>query len=49
MPKVLSVAVHNHYKRLASELGIGGSENHADQFLADELKGVEIEKSNVLL
>ena len=47
--KVLSVAVHNHYKRLASELGIGGSENHADQFLADELKDVEIEKSNVLL
>ena len=33
--KVLSVAVHNHYKRLASELGIGVSENDADQFLAD--------------
>ena len=47
--KVLSVAVHNHYKRLASELGIGVSEDHTDQFLADDLKDVEIEKSNVLL
>ncbi len=47
--KVLSVAVHNHYKRLASELGIGGTEDHPNQFISDELKDVEIEKSNVLL
>ena len=47
--KVLSVAVHNHYKRLASELGIGGTEDHSNQFISDELKDVEIEKSNVLL
>jgi len=47
--KVLSVAVHNHYKRLASELGIGGSEDQPNQFISDELEDVEIEKSNVLL
>jgi ATP-dependent Clp protease ATP-binding subunit ClpX len=45
--KVLSVAVHNHYKRLASELNIG--ENKLDQFSSSELDDVEIEKSNVLL
>jgi ATP-dependent Clp protease ATP-binding subunit ClpX len=45
--KVLSVAVHNHYKRLASELNIGG--NKLDQFSSSELDDVEIEKSNVLL
>ena len=45
--KVLSVAVHNHYKRLASELNIG--ENKLDQFPSEDLKDVEIEKSNVLL
>ena len=45
--KVLSVAVHNHYKRLASELNIG--ENKLDQFSSGELDDVEIEKSNVLL
>jgi ATP-dependent Clp protease ATP-binding subunit ClpX len=45
--KVLSVAVHNHYKRLASELNIG--EDKLDQFSSDELDDVEIEKSNVLL
>ena len=46
--KVLSVAVHNHYKRLASEMGIntGSSTN---PFTSEELKDVEIEKSNVLL
>ncbi len=45
--KVLSVAVHNHYKRLASELNIG--ENKLDQFSSTDLDDVEIEKSNVLL
>jgi len=46
--KVLSVAVHNHYKRLSSELGIG-DENSPNRFISDELQDVEIEKSNVLL
>ena len=46
--KVLSVAVHNHYKRLSSELGIG-DENSPNRFISDELEEVEIEKSNVLL
>ena len=45
--KVLSVAVHNHYKRLASELNIG--ENKLDQFSSGKLDDVEIEKSNVSL
>ncbi len=47
--KVLSVAVHNHYKRLSSELGIGGINDQANRFITDELEDVEIEKSNVLL
>ena len=46
--KVLSVAVHNHYKRLSAELGIG-DENSPNRFISDELEDVEIEKSNVLL
>ncbi len=46
--KVLSVAVHNHYKRLSSELGIG-DEKGPNLFISDELEDVEIEKSNVLL
>ena len=45
--KVLSVAVHNHYKRLSAELGIG--KDSESSFLPDELSEVEIEKSNVLL
>ena len=45
--KVLSVAVHNHYKRLSAELGIG--KDNESSFLPDELSEVEIEKSNVLL
>ena len=45
--KVLSVAVHNHYKRLSAELGIGKVSESS--FLPDELSEVEIEKSNVLL
>ena len=45
--KVLSVAVHNHYKRLSAELGIG--KDSESSFLSDELSEVEIEKSNVLL
>ncbi len=45
--KVLSVAVHNHYKRLSTELGIGIDTE--SNFLPDDLSDVEIEKSNVLL
>ena len=47
--KVLSVAVHNHYKRLASEMGIDTGNNSPNLFATEDLKGVEIEKSNVLL
>jgi ATP-dependent Clp protease ATP-binding subunit ClpX len=46
--KVLSVAVHNHYKRLSSELGISPSTN-SKPFMSPELEEIEIEKSNVLL
>jgi ATP-dependent Clp protease ATP-binding subunit ClpX len=46
--KVLSVAVHNHYKRLASELGSSEALPNAP-FLPPDLEEVEIEKSNVLL
>jgi len=38
--KVLSVAVHNHYKRLKQELHFGAGDPYAE---------VEIEKSNILL
>lgn len=47
--KVLSVAVHNHYKRLASEMGIDTGNNSHNLFATEDLKDVEIEKSNVLL
>ena len=46
--KVLSVAVHNHYKRLSAELGIGDSSN-SKPFITHDLEDVEIEKSNILL
>ena len=46
--KVLSVAVHNHYKRLASEMGINTGPS-TNPFTSEDLKDVEIEKSNVLL
>lgn len=46
--KVLSVAVHNHYKRLSAELGINNGSG-SKPFLSEELEEVEIEKSNVLL
>ncbi|MEC8043744.1 MAG: ATP-dependent Clp protease ATP-binding subunit ClpX [Verrucomicrobiota bacterium] len=45
--KVLSVAVHNHYKRLSADLGLN-TENNSN-FGTDDLEEVEIEKSNVLL
>ena len=45
--KVLSVAVHNHYKRLSAELGLNDHEKSG--FMSEDLKEVEIEKSNVLL
>ena len=50
--KVLSVAVYNHYKRLALEMGVGtkGAGNlKVNPFADSELSEVEIEKSNVLL
>jgi ATP-dependent Clp protease ATP-binding subunit ClpX len=47
--KVLSVAVHNHYKRLASEMGINTGTSSTNPFASEDLEGVEIEKSNVLL
>jgi len=40
--KVLSVAVHNHYKRLNDRLGAGAG-------VPEDLSGVELDKSNVLL
>jgi ATP-dependent Clp protease ATP-binding subunit ClpX len=45
--KVLSVAVYNHYKRL--ELDIKNSNSELDAIIGDELKDVEVEKSNILL
>ncbi|MBT5909394.1 MAG: ATP-dependent Clp protease ATP-binding subunit ClpX [Opitutae bacterium] len=48
--KVLSVAVYNHYKRLAIEMGVGGKDlPKVDPFVDSDLSEVEIEKSNVLL
>ena len=41
--KVLSVAVHNHYTRLKARF------DGADENLPEELAGVELDKSNVLL
>ena len=41
--KVLSVAVHNHYKRLSSELGIG-TVSSSESFMSGELDDIEIEK-----
>ena len=46
--KVLSVAVHNHYKRLSSELGVSTTDG-SKPFIDHDLDEVEIEKSNVLL
>ncbi len=45
--KVLSVAVYNHYKRLAFDNGQGPESDGAT--LAPEFDGVEVEKSNILL
>ena len=42
--KVLSVAVHNHYKRLASEMGINTGTSSSNPFASEDLEGVEIEK-----
>jgi len=48
--KVLSVAVYNHYKRLAMEIGVSGKGiPKTDPFMDSDLSEVEIEKSNVLL
>lgn len=45
--KILSVAVYNHYKRLIAE---GVIPNKKNQYtIPDDLKDIEIEKSNILL
>lgn len=44
--KVMSVAVYNHYKRVASLAAQNGKENNTIPYLDD---GVEIEKSNMLM
>jgi ATP-dependent Clp protease ATP-binding subunit ClpX len=44
--KTLSVAVYNHYKRLSSE---GIAETGCEQKIPDDLRDVEVEKSNILL
>jgi ATP-dependent Clp protease ATP-binding subunit ClpX len=46
--KVLSVAVHNHYKRILHNSGGAGS-NAASPTQIDSLAEVEIDKSNILL
>src|SRR3954466_4819852 len=45
--KVLSVAVHNHYKRILHNSSIGSNATNSVQM--DPLADVEIEKSNILL
>jgi len=45
--KVLSVAVYNHYKRIAFDQGLVIAER--ENTLAPEFDGVEVEKSNILL
>jgi ATP-dependent Clp protease ATP-binding subunit ClpX len=45
--KVLSVAVHNHYKRILHNSSVGNAAGTALQM--DPLADVEIEKSNILL
>ncbi|MCF3649664.1 ATP-dependent Clp protease ATP-binding subunit ClpX [Synoicihabitans lomoniglobus] len=45
--KVLSVAVYNHYKRLAFDSGQGFERD--SNALTPEFDGVEVEKSNILL
>ncbi|OHE72175.1 MAG: ATP-dependent protease ATP-binding subunit ClpX [Verrucomicrobia bacterium GWC2_42_7] len=46
--KVLSVAVYNHYKRLRLEYGQHAADENLPK-LPENLKDVEIEKSNILL
>jgi ATP-dependent Clp protease ATP-binding subunit ClpX len=48
--KVLSVAVHNHYKRILHSPAAGDAQGHAEAYAAlPDPNDVEIEKSNVLL
>jgi ATP-dependent Clp protease ATP-binding subunit ClpX len=47
--KVLSVAVHNHYKRILHNQSIGQSSAGGQPVQMDALADTEIEKSNVLL
>jgi ATP-dependent protease Clp ATPase subunit len=42
----LSVAVHNHYKRLSSE---GMAEIHHESAVPEDLCDAEVEKSNIML
>ncbi|MDR0715643.1 MAG: ATP-dependent Clp protease ATP-binding subunit ClpX, partial [Puniceicoccales bacterium] len=44
--KTLSVAVYNHYKRLSSE---GIAETGRERKIPEDLRDVEVEKSNILL
>src|SRR3954452_10745642 len=45
--KTLSVAVHNHYKRI--QQGVSAPRENVHDFAADRHADVEIEKSNILL
>jgi len=50
--KVLSVAVHNHYRRLEAaeaKTKVGGRRSDLEKRSADPFSDVEIEKSNILL
>jgi len=47
--KVLSVAVHNHYKRVLEPGRTGGGDGSGGGETVDALSEVEIEKSNILL
>jgi ATP-dependent Clp protease ATP-binding subunit ClpX len=47
--KTLSVAVHNHYKRIAGAEGAPSIRTHRGEPATERLSEVEIEKSNILL
>lgn len=47
--KVLSVAVHNHYKRIYHAQNGSGADSGNIETIPDEYDGVELDKSNVLL
>ena len=47
--KVLSVAVHNHYKRILNQMGALGGATGGDSVQMEAFADVELEKSNILL